>query len=97
MPKLSFLGYLRLTGIIAFFTAKVPEMIAVFLSYRFLAGLYPTFLFSIPTFLGSLVFYSFFLLPCTLLFWTGLVDGWPWLTYKRDHWHQESTLSPTKG
>lgn len=97
MPKLSFLGYLRLTGIIAFSTVKVPETIAAFLPYLFLAGLHPTFLFSIPTFLGSLVFYPFSLLPCIFLFRTGLVDGWPWLTYKRDHWHQESTLPPTKG
>lgn len=33
VPKLSFLGYLRLTAIIAFSTAKVPEMIAAFPPY----------------------------------------------------------------
>lgn len=54
MPKLSFLGYLRLTGIIAFSTAKVPEMIAAFPSYLFLTGLHPCFSFPFQLFLALL-------------------------------------------
>lgn len=62
MPKLSFLGYLRLTGIIAFSTAKVPEMIAAFPPYLSSQASTPRFSFPfqlslalLPSFLHTLV------------------------------------------
>lgn len=77
MPKPSFLGYLRLTGIIAFSTAKVPEMTAAFPPYLFLTGLHPTFLFSIPWLSCLLLFLPPFLHTLALDWlgkWVTMVD-----------------------